>query len=477
MASAAAAADIDVTASLEVTDGWARIGYYVPVTLRATNGTDRAVAEVHVSAGGPVDTRSAWRLAAGESGETVVPVFYVGGEVALEVTFLDRAGEVLARVRPEPVEVRPVPDDTALVWLNADRWEPDDEELEAACRGLEAGRLRIFRKNSSERFFAFQCQLVDAFPFPVPDSGGQYDLVLGPSLPFRFRTALMPEAHEMLHAAGSSAGDPLRAWLWLVLLTGVVAVISVTVPRRRMIWAAPLLAVAGVAAAAGLWFAGAGPSARLREARFAQWTDRSLAERFVLLQTRGGATARYRLPAGPNRFWPRPVFRSAEEMYRPAGVLIIEDDGLSAMLAPGSGARSVRQSAAIAAFETTRAACLLHTLVEPASHLRPASGKPTPEALAELANRADVVAALLVEGGDATDANGRTQPIDAWAVAWKTGGDADLAWAGRSLAWWDRHRRTGDGPFLVAWIRDPAPEPPAGIDVYERLPAMVVYGP
>ena len=96
---------------------------------------------------------------------------------------------------------------------------------------------------------------------------------------------------------------------------------------------------------------------------------------------------------------------------------------------------------------------------------------------ANLANRADVVAALVVRGSQATAADGRSQPIDAWAVQWKTGGDADLAWAGRSLAWWDRHRRSGDGPFLVAWIRDPAPPPPPGIDVYERLPAMVVYCP
>jgi len=99
---------------------------------------------------------------------------------------------------------------------------------------------------------------------------------------------------------------------------------------------------------------------------------------------------------------------------------------------------------------------------------------PTKNGMAALAGRPDVVAALLVEADSATDAEDRTQPLDAWAVQWKTSGEADLAWAGRSLAWWDEHRRTGDGPVLVYWMRDPAPEPPPGIDVYERLPAMVV---
>ncbi|GAG36119.1 unnamed protein product, partial [marine sediment metagenome] len=80
-----------------------------------------------------------------------------------------------------------------------------------------------------------------------------------------------------------------------------------------------------------------------------------------------------------------------------------------------------------------------------------------------------------VRGAQATDAEGRSQPLDAWAVEWKASGEPDLAWAGRSLAWWDANRRTGDGPFVVAWFRDPAPEPPPGIDAYERLPAMVVY--
>ena len=474
---AAAAVDITVTASLDVTDGLARIGYYVPVTLKATNRTKRPVTEIFVATGGPVDVRTSWGLAAGKTDETVVPVFYVGGEVALEVTFFDRAGQVLARVRPEPVEVRVVPDDTALAWLDPGEPEPDDAERDATCAHLQAARLQIVRGGPWAMVLAMRCQLGDAFRFPVPDGPD----LLAPlvSLASPIRPVVQPDAYDLLTWGAPAATDPGRAWLWLALFGAVVLVIAAAVPKRRAAWAAVAMGALGLAAAGGIWFAAGGARARLREARFVNWgrrTPRTLPERFVLLQATGGATARFPIPQ--ERIpWPRPLFRSADGMFRPAGVLVIEDDGLSVMLRPGSGEPPARLAPPTAAFDTTRAACLLHTLVEPTSHLRPAYRKPTPEALAEVSEQADVVTALLVEGNRATDADGRSQPIDAWAIEWKTSGDADLAWAGRSLAWWDRHRRAGDGPFLVAWIHDPAPEPPPGIDVYERLPAMVVYGP
>jgi len=477
MAPSARAAGIDLTVSLDATDGLARIGYYVPVTLEATNHAERAVAEVHVSTGGPVDTRSAWFLAAGDSGETVVPVFYAGGDLALEVAFRDKGGGEIARLRPDPPDVRAVGDDTALVWLDADRWEPDEEELEAVRRALEVSRLQILHRDSMASLSAMRCQLVDAFPFPVPDSGGQPGLtpMLSPTSPIR--TAVKPDAYAMLRPGGSAGADPARLWLWLALLTGVVVVICVVVPRRRSAWAAVAMAVLGLAAAGGVWLAAGGASARLREARFVTRSRRarpSPPERFVLLQARGGATARFPIPQ--ERIpWPRPVFRSADEMYRPAGVLVIEEH-VPAMPPRASEDSPTRVEPPRAAFETKRAACLLHMFFRPSSDLRPDRKKPTPEALAEVADRPDVVAALLVKAGRATDAAGRTQPLDAWAVEWKSSEEADLAWAGRSLAWWDAHRRTGDGPRVVAWVRDPAPEPPAGIDVYERLPAMVVCG-
>jgi hypothetical protein len=79
-----------------------------------------------------------------------------------------------------------------------------------------------------------------------------------------------------------------------------------------------------------------------------------------------------------------------------------------------------------------------------------------------------------VRGDQATDASGRTQTIDAWAVEWKSSDDADLAYAGRSLAWWDKTRREGDKPVLLVWVADPnsgwgdAERP-------RRLPALFVY--
>ena len=459
---------IDLTASLDTTDGLARVGYYVPVTLEATNHSERAVAEVHVSAGGPVDTRAAWFLAAGESGETLVPVFYAGGDLALEVEFRDKEGGEIARLRPDPPEVRAVGDDMALVWLDTVEREPDEEELEAVRRALDVSRLRILHKDSMASLSAMRCQLVDAFPFPVPDSGGQSDLTPMLSLASPIRTAVKPDAYAMLRPGGSVTADPARVWLWLVLLTGAVVLICVAVPRRRSAWAAVAMGVLGLAAASGVRFAAGGPSARLREARFVYRGRRTRPippDRFVLLQAAGGATVRFPIPR--ERIpWPRPVFRSADEVYRPTGILVIEENASPKPLQPLPRA----------AFETTQAACLLHMLFKPSADLRPEECEPTPATLADLANQADVVAALLVEADSATDAAGRTQPLDAWAVAWKTSRDADLAWCGRSLAWWDRHRRSGDGPLLVAWLRDPPPNPPEGIDVYERLPAMVVCG-
>jgi hypothetical protein len=88
--------------------------------------------------------------------------------------------------------------------------------------------------------------------------------------------------------------------------------------------------------------------------------------------------------------------------------------------------------------------------------------------------RTGLVKALLVEGDRATDAAGKTQPVDAWAVEWQGSKDPDVAFAGRSLAWWKKDRQEGDGPWILAWWHDPLPAQEQGKG-HERLPALVVY--
>ena len=77
------AQSLDVRASLTVTDGYARPGSYVPVTFKVTNRTGETVTELRLNSDSPVDVVVPWKLASGESGEKVVPTFYVGGELRL----------------------------------------------------------------------------------------------------------------------------------------------------------------------------------------------------------------------------------------------------------------------------------------------------------------------------------------------------------------------------------------------------------
>jgi len=470
MASAAAAADIDVTASLEVTDGWARVGAYVPVTLRVTNNTDRTVEDMHVATGGPVDYRfPTISLAAGDSvEEAALPLFYVGGEMALDLTFYDAKGACIARTRAEVPEVRTIPDDAAVLWLLEDAPEPTAAQREALVRRFGRKRLHIFRPGRDLGFFKGvllgACGLVDVFGRPA---GSDAHLRLEPQVPPvpGVRDMVQPATYLLLKGDPEEADARLRLWLALAVFAGAALAVSVACRRRRVLTVAGLLALA-LAATVIVWSMGGGDGrSRLREWTLCwEHTSEQVAyeEQLVLLESSGPAFAGFRLEQVTPL--PLPIFASPDAVFRPFGVV-------------HAGQMQSRDTNPL--FQARQPRCAAHVFRRPyamglAQFARTGPmGEPPPE----LAEWPDVVAALLVEGGDATDANGRTQPIDAWAVAWKTGGDADLAWAGRSLAWWDRHRRTGDGPFLVAWIRDPAPEPPAGIDVYERLPAMVVYGP
>jgi hypothetical protein len=92
----------------------------------------------------------------------------------------------------------------------------------------------------------------------------------------------------------------------------------------------------------------------------------------------------------------------------------------------------------------------------------------------DLTERSDLVTALLVEGDRGKDAAGKTQSLDAWAVEWQASKDPDVAFAGRSLAWWKKDRQEGEGPWILSWWHDPLPAAEAS-ENHERLPALVVY--
>jgi hypothetical protein len=91
----------------------------------------------------------------------------------------------------------------------------------------------------------------------------------------------------------------------------------------------------------------------------------------------------------------------------------------------------------------------------------------------QLTERSDLVAALLVEGDRGKDAAGKTQSLDAWAVEWQASKDPDVAFAGRSLAWWKKARQEGEGSWILSWWHDPLPAAEAS-ENHERLPALVV---
>jgi hypothetical protein len=299
--------------------------------------------------------------------------------------------------------------------------------------------------------------LVDAVGVPYDSGDG---LVLTPvmtPLPSA-RAMVQPDAYALFGSDGRGPDDSLRLWLGLAVFTAAVLAVAVVAGRRRL-WLVVAVLVLAAGATAGVWLTGGRGETRLCEwsLRFGLSAEEvTYEERWWMLESPGSGRG-FRWEG----FLPMPVFASPEAAFQPFGVIYC------------GHMRGNRDPDPL--FKARRPRCLLHGFRrEPGVRDKLVIDGSTETPPAALGLGEDVIAALLVRGGEATDAAGKAQPLDAWAVAWKTSEDPDLAWCGRSLAWWDAHRRTGDGPFLVAWFRDPAPEPPEGIDVYQRLPAMVV---
>jgi len=456
---AAPAQAIEVTAALEATDGLARAGAYVPVRFAVASAAREAVASVRVTSG-PVTVETAWPLAPGGKGDRTLPVYFAGGDLAMAVEFLDAAGRTLARARPPAPAVRPVGPGAVILGL-----PPAVADLDAAARravqeALGAEALHVVRMPVEALAQAARFGTVLA-PVVEPGAGPEGPRLRLAAFPPGATEPVQPAAHALFPPGRWPSADLRRLWMglgMLVLAAGVAAALL----HRRPLAAAGTVAGLGVAALAALVGFGGLRRADVREARFFYVPAAggpAAVEQFVCLESRGGAMARYALARPGATVLPVPVLADAAEMFRPGLRLVL-----------GEGER----------VEASGGRALVHILepADPPFGVR--VGAADAAALRTLAARADVVAALRIEGARATDAGGRTRPLDAWAVAWKAEADPDLAHAGRSLAWWARERQCGDAAVVAAWFRDPAPlAADAGRpgEVPTRLAALVVYGP
>ena len=396
MCSPAYAQTVDVTAALEITDGYVRPGAYVPLTLRARNMTDKALASVRLSSGGPVDVVAPWQLAPGESGEKTVPAFYVSGELPLTLEFRNAASLVIAQDTLAALSPRVLPQDATP----------------------------------------------DLKPFPA----GTDEMV-------------QPDAYGLLSMQPWSAEERSDLWGRLALFTLAALVVGVMLLQRRAIVPAVAFIVLAVAATAFFSFFGELREARVQEARVfyvVGGRPQAALEHFAVLSQRGGVVARFALGKGGQPLLPLPILASSEDLFQPMATLHLGDE---------------------AWVETRSRQAIFHILdrAQPPLDLKIEKGS-RPD-LAAIAKRADVVATLYVDGDRATDAAGKSQALDAWAVEWKAAADPRLAYAGRSLAWWDRARREGDGPALLVWWRDPLPPGAASSENRTRLPAMAICTP
>ncbi len=483
-ATSSAQAQVDTTVAIDTPDNVARPGAYAPVRIRATNRTARSIWEVRLTSGGPVDVVVSWRIAPGETAEKILPVFYAGGDLRLSVEFADAAGNVIANAAPVPPPVHEVSAKTALMGLPVNLAEPDEMAQEAVRGVLGAESLRLVRLAPEAMAMALRCGMLDAIFSDAPPAatgraavarpGPPRTVVMATALPFGAQDVVQPEASRLFASSIWPAEDRRRLWLWLGVFALAVLAAGVLVPgrkaghgtsrtRARAVVATAILVIVAAVAAATILFFGDVRLARVRDARVFYIdpfrTDAGL-EHFVLLESRGGAPANFVLAQPGTSPFPVPVLAGSEDFFRKGGTLHVGSEEY---------------------FESREPWLLVHVLSTAewrgGQSCPPRELRPTRADLAAVARRADVVAALLVDGSVATDAAGRSQPLEAWAVEWKADADPRLAYAGRSLSWWDRDRREGDGKVLLVWWHDaacpPAEAPPSLGD--RSFPTLAVY--
>ncbi|MBE3069648.1 MAG: hypothetical protein IMZ66_05365 [Planctomycetes bacterium] len=467
---------VEVAAAAATPGAVARTGAYLPLGLRATNRTGRTIAEVRVTTGGPVAVTVPWEIAPGEESGCFLPVFCTGADLAATLEFRDASGRTVARAATGPVEVRPAADGCGFIGIatGLGAREPDAAAIEALGRALGADTARPLYLGPEPLALLWRSGMLDAVvtgdaraaafgrAAVVPAGWTGSPLAAAP-LPAGTLQMIQPRAYRLFASDPWPAEDQRRLWLWLGLLALAVLVVGAIVPRRRRVAAALAVAALGLAAGGALRLFGDLRRARTVEARVfyvRPGTARCGLEHFAYLESRGGATAWFRPSAAAATPIPVPVLASSQDLFGP----LVELD------VAGDDAVATRRPRALVRILTTAPA-------PPFGYAARGTGR---EDLEAMARRPDLVAALRVEGARGTDAAGLSQTLDAWAVTWQGDADANLAYAGRSLAWWNADRREGDAPVLVAWWRD-APAAPSGpasarAAANPRLPALVVYG-
>jgi hypothetical protein len=482
-ASPAFADSIQATAALMLTDGLARPGAYVPVTFKVTNSSGAAIEELLISSGGPVDTLVPWPLAAGDSAEKVVPIYFVAGDLRLAILPRATGGRALEPLTISPPAVRPLPDNVGLMGIPEGGPAPRPPWAEAVAKVLNLDGVRFFRGSPQALAAAMQCGMLDAYltegqepqfvgrafclrqenakdiaPWPA-----EYEWWPG-AFPAGIEAPVQPEVYGLFDATPWPATDRLQLWVGLGLFALAATVLAMLVPRRRTLLAAILfVALSGIALVA-IGFSGETHRAIATQARIyyvthAQSMEAQAAlEDITLLQSRGGATAIFRdeRPTGvaPNALLPLPLptLPSSEETMRTQAVLRLDE---------------------VPTLQTRRPQLVVRTIAMPVKEIF-LSGTPklSPQGLQDFVRRNAPLRAILFEGGQGTNAAGRSQTLEAWAAEWQASADPAVAYAGRSLLWWDKNRRVANGPTLLAWFVQPLP---ASAD-YGLLPAMVIFG-
>jgi len=526
VASSAAATATDngitVTASLDITDRWARVGAYVPVRLTIGNGGGRDLATVQVDNGGPMETVAPVEVAAGGQGEVVVPVFYVGGELTLRITLVDADARRIARIEVTPPSVRAVPADTAIVGVPADDAELSGARLDAvkaATReALGLPNVQVVRIAGGNSDLANQCGLLDAWldekmswvgsraaQIQMNDDTPQVHKIF----PTGVTETVQPQTYRMFDARVWPATDRLRLWLWLGLMAAGALTAGFLIRRRRCFLATGVML--GLAGAATIIILGFGEMrvARLTVARVFHVTasmnigdvkQECATELLLLLESRGGKTAGFSYFPFGSAPCARPVLISSEDLFRTQGTLTCpaHEDGLEAGVSYNgldrtgvpvidflvdkiNAKRDRQQSDAIQArrnihVESRRPQLLLQILMRIEEPPIGVGGPTATKAgFGMLASRPNFITALYVEATSATDHTGRTQPVDAWAAEWKRSADPNIAYAGRSLKWWADARQEGPGPFIIVWMKDDPPEKVDDGQEHRRMPTMVIY--
>jgi hypothetical protein len=533
LAAAALAQGIDVTATLDITNGLARPGAYVPVRLKVTNGTDAWLTEIRVRNNGPVEVRLPWLIGPGKTDEGRVPVFYTGGDLELDVSFAARGSAEPIRAAVASPKVQAIDPGTALAAIDPSMPDPDEALRQKICKLLGVKSLQLVHIPKDAWAGGWQDGLIDAAltdfsPLAPPgflliDVRSPDPLIDHRPFPSGVRESVQPDAYRLLGQEVWPGAERQRLWIGLGVFSLAVLTVGVLASRRRPRLAVGSFIVLASVATCLIWCFGDVCLARTREARVfyvdVQFLGH-LCEHFVQMESRGGKTVLYACgelgplpgdttsvlgythrgvvglpqkapPVMVGGALPIPVLASSQDLFRSQCTLAPERDvkgGPTSVwrfldFPPFTWVPSIQVELAVdnmlcgtttAVIRSNEPQLLLHNLTKTSwpFEYAPAKWEMT-ELPRQLTERSDLVAALLVEGDRGKDAAGRTQSLDAWAVEWQASKDPDVAFAGRSLAWWKKDRQEGEGPWILSWWHDPLPAGEAS-ENHERLPALVV---